>query len=230
MEIKDCHKRLKRFYGDVAFCQNRDIVGLVTGKKVLDIGCGYGSLISHIKNERPDLDVVGIDPDPQSRKMAKELYDIDVIDMSVYDLKFPDNSFTTVILRDAVHHFETKDELVKALKEIRRVSSNELIIFDPNPNWILKISRKFINHKDPEAPYEYVREELEKAGFKIKSTSLRDVIAFPLSGGFVGIELIPNNKVIKNFVIALDKALNTLFKVLKLQKFFCWRYIIHAVK
>jgi hypothetical protein len=37
--------RLRRFYGAVASDQNRSILQMVTGESVLELGCGYGSLI-----------------------------------------------------------------------------------------------------------------------------------------------------------------------------------------
>ena len=49
--MKNPEKRLNRFYGDVAKDQNADIIKSISGKNILDIGCGYGNLINQIKTE-----------------------------------------------------------------------------------------------------------------------------------------------------------------------------------
>ena len=230
MDITNKEKRLHRFYGDVAKLQNTDIIKLITSRRVLDIGCGYGTLIKQIMDEKPGVEVVGIDIDPESISKARNLYGLNVKPVSVYDMDFSDNSFETVILREAIHHFDGPDNLDRALTEIRRVCSKELIVFDPNPNWIVKLSRKLIRHKDPEAPLKTVLRALRSKGFMVKTCKLRDVIAFPLSGGFVGRELVPNIKFIKDVILMLDSTINVLLRMLGIEKFFCWRYVIYAVK
>ena len=230
MNISQCEKRLSRFYGDVAKLQNMDIIKLITGRKILDIGCGYGSLIDQIRREKRGVEVVGIDVDPESISMAKALYGIDVRPVSVHKMDFADNSFDTVILRETIHHFEGGEGLRSALSEIRRVCGKEVIIFDPNPNWVVKFSRKLIRHRDPEAPLDDVLKALELSGFKVKACRWRDVIAFPLSGGFVGMELVPNIDFLKKPVLAIDKFLNRVLSLFKIQKHVCWRYLIYATK
>ena len=230
MDITNKERRLNRFYGDVARLQNRAIIDLITGSKILDIGCGYGTLIKQIMDEKHGAEVVGIDIDPESISKAKELYGLNIKPISVYNMSFTDGSFETIILREAIHHFDEPGSLDRALSEIRRVCSKELIVFDPNPNWIVKLSRRLIKHKDPEAPLETVLQALRSKGFAVKTCKLRDVIAFPLSGGFVGRELVPNVKFMKDIIVTLDGAINVLLRMLRIEKFFCWRYVIYAVK
>lgn len=230
MQINNHIERIYRFYGDVAAWQNRDIINLISGKKVLDIGCGYGSLLNQIKKERKDTEVKGIDTDKEAIEIAQKLYGLKVKCGSVYKIDFSDNLFETVILRETIHHFNEADNLNLALREISRVCSKELIVFDPNPNWIVKISRKIINHKDPEMPLDVTIKTLEERGFYIKSYFLRDVFAFALSGGFVGLELVPNIRPIKRLIIEIDAKLNDILIFLNMQKHFCWRYLIYATK
>jgi len=229
-KVKDAEKRLNRFYGDVARLQNREIINLITGRKVLDIGCGYGYLLRQIKQEKTDTEVFGIDIDPEAIRMARSLYDLDVREMSVYKMDFPDGYFDTVILRDTMHHFAKNDDLINALREIRRVCGKELIILDPNPNWIVRFSRKLIGHVDHEVSCGYITDILEDNGFAVKTIMWRDLFAFPLSGGFIGPELIPNIGFLKKTVIFFDKVINSFLSVLHIQKHFCWRYIIYAAR
>lgn len=230
VKVKNAEKRLSRFYGDVANSQNKEIIKLITGMRILDVGCGYGFLIRQIRKEKANAEIIGIDIDPESIEMASRLYGIDVRNMSVFKLDFPDGYFDTVILREAVHHFNTHDNLKAALNEIKRVCGKELIIFDPNPNLMLRLCRKLIRHVDQEAPCEYVVKALEENGFMVSSLKWRDIIAFPLSGGFISMELVPNIKICKDLVMALDRGLNAVLSGLKIQRHFCLRYLIYAIK
>src|ERR671923_2521622 len=42
-----------------------------SGHRVLDIGCGTGTLVVLIKRLHPDVDVVGLDPDPKALGRAR---------------------------------------------------------------------------------------------------------------------------------------------------------------
>jgi len=228
VKVDGAEGRLNRFYGEVAKSQNRAIIGLISGSRVLDVGCGYGYLAKQIRQERPAAEVFGIDIDPESVEKAKKLYGIDIRKMSAYKLDFSDGYFDTVILRETIHHFDTYYKLQSALKEIRRVCGKELIIFDPNPNWIVRISRKLIKHVDPEASSAYIVKALKDSGFTVASLVWRDVVAFPLSGGFIGREFVPNVKFFKDTVMMLDNAINMVLSTLNIQRQFCWRYLIYA--
>ena len=113
---------------------------------------------------------------------------------------------------------------------ISAVCRKEVIVFDPNPNWILKFCRKVVRHKDAELTFDQVVAALGEHGFRVAYSSWRDVIAFPLSGGFVGVELVPNVGWVKKAVLALDAGLTRIVLALRMQRIFCWRYLIHFVR
>src|ERR1051325_1150649 len=45
---------------------------LQPGQDVLDIGCGTGTFVLMVKRTRPDVRVVGLDPDPKALARAKQ--------------------------------------------------------------------------------------------------------------------------------------------------------------
>jgi ubiquinone/menaquinone biosynthesis C-methylase UbiE len=95
------------------------------GFRVLDIGCGTGSLAVLIKRMHPESEVVGIDPDPAAisvaeRKANRARLSIK-FDRGFSDrLPYADASFDRVFSSFMFHHLAA-DEKSATLGEIRRV-------------------------------------------------------------------------------------------------------------
>ena len=62
---------VKLLGGDRARIVLLDHAALQPGYRVLDIGCGTGTLATLIKRLHPDVEVVGIDPDPKALARAR---------------------------------------------------------------------------------------------------------------------------------------------------------------
>jgi ubiquinone/menaquinone biosynthesis C-methylase UbiE len=96
-----------------------------TGHRVLDIGCGTGALVVLIKRLHPDVDVVGLDPDPNAliragRKAERTAVPIQLDQGFSDELPYPDASFDRVFSSFMLHHLQP-GEREKTLREIRRV-------------------------------------------------------------------------------------------------------------
>ena len=110
------------------------------GHKVLDIGCGTGTLVILIKGIHPDVSVVGIDPDPKALARGKrkaERAGVSVqFDQGFSDeLRYPDASFDRVFSSFMFHHIYA-DQKEKTLREVWRVLSPQgslhLLDFEPS--------------------------------------------------------------------------------------------------
>jgi ubiquinone/menaquinone biosynthesis C-methylase UbiE len=93
--------------------------------RVLDVGCGTGTLAVLVKQLQPGVEVVGVDPDPQAlaraTRKARRAGAAIRFDPGFADaLGYPPASVDRVLSSFMFHHL-TRDDKAKAIAEIRRV-------------------------------------------------------------------------------------------------------------
>ena len=95
------------------------------GQRVLDLGCGTGTLTLLVKQHHPDSDVLGIDGDPAilAQARAKSLAaraNVTFTQGMAFSLPYPDNSFDRILSSLVFHHL-TREHKRRAIAEIYRV-------------------------------------------------------------------------------------------------------------
>ena len=95
------------------------------GQRVLDLGCGTGTLALMVKRSQPDAEVVGLDADPQMLKVATAKAALETIAVKfdqgmAFSLPYPDDSFDRVLSSLMIHHLKTPDK-GKTAREIHRI-------------------------------------------------------------------------------------------------------------
>jgi ubiquinone/menaquinone biosynthesis C-methylase UbiE len=95
------------------------------GHRVLEVGCGTGSLLIELKRLCPEADVVGLDPDPKAlararRKAARAAILIQLDQGFGDELPYPDASFDRLLSCLMFHHIPS-DQKAKTLRAARHV-------------------------------------------------------------------------------------------------------------
>ena len=96
---------------------------LDAGAKVLDVGCGPGTITADLADRVPQGHVTGIDSAQEIIEQAKETVgdrsNLDFATGDVYALDYPDDSFDVVHAHQVLQHL---GDPVRALREMRRVT------------------------------------------------------------------------------------------------------------
>ena len=99
--------------------------GLRPGQRVLDLGCGTGTLAIEMASRCPGLQIFGLDGDPEvlaraERKAVRAGVEITWQHGLATRLPFPDGSFDRAVSTLFFHHLATEDK-VSAARELQRV-------------------------------------------------------------------------------------------------------------
>lgn len=135
---------------------------LPQGAAVLDVGCGDGTIDALIQEQRPDLQIHGVDV---------MLRPVTRIPVSLFDgrvLPFPDKSFDSVMFVDVLHH---TDDPVVLLREAARVARGSIVLKDHTMEGPLAYARLRLMdwvgnaHHNVVLPYNYWPEQRWRDAF-----------------------------------------------------------------
>lgn len=128
----------------------------VQGKKVLDVGCGYGLYVDYLNKQ--GIEATGLDFVDEFIKFAKETKKGTFIKGEAEKLPFQDNFFDTIILFDILEHGDD----IKILKEAKRVSEKAILVIVPKKvDYQLEQSGVIFRHYlDKSHLREYEREDI----------------------------------------------------------------------
>lgn len=231
MFIKDSYKRLLpgNFFSLIDKYHNEFICKYIEHGSVLDIGCGYGSLVNYLNQKK--IAATGVDNDEYSIGIAKMLFPTNNYISGTLDESFEPRSFDYVILKDALHHIYEQNEFEEISACVKKVlkPGGKMIIFDPNVNFILKTARIISSHKDAECSFKDAVRLLNENKFKIIKIDFAELFGLPISGGYVGICFVPKIQFLQKLLLFFNKLLSNIISKIFLRKYLLWRYLIMAV-
>ncbi len=137
----------------------RKLVQQTGATRVLDAGCGEGFGLQYLQQAYPSLTFVGGDLSTESLVWGRANlpYVAPLVNLNLYHLPFPDNSFPLVICLEVLEHLP--DSRI-GLRELARVSSEYVLLSVPHEPWFR--SANFLRGKhfwafgnDPEHLHNY---------------------------------------------------------------------------
>jgi ubiquinone/menaquinone biosynthesis C-methylase UbiE len=113
---------VKLFGGDAVRRALLKQAALRPSQRVLDVGCGTGTLATMIKRLHPDVEVVCLDPDSKALARARRKAALSIqFDQGFADeLPYPEASFDRALSSFMFHHLPP-DEKGRMLRAVRRV-------------------------------------------------------------------------------------------------------------
>lgn len=155
-----------------------DILNLPNKKiRVLDVGCGTGTVAVELKQQKSKIELYGIDPDEKilalaRKKIIKNSVSVHLKQAYAQKLPFPDNHFDAAYSSLVWHHIpdhakqECFNEVFRVLKKDGRFVLSD---FGKPKYWWLPSAAHFARFfEDGKANYEgRIPAMMEKAGFEI---------------------------------------------------------------
>ena len=149
-----------------------DIIQLqLTGRSVLDIGCGDGFYIIRFFDRGSPRKITGIDASQEAIRIAsinKQGRPIQFVVGDARRLPFPDNSFDLALIQSILHHSDSPLDIVR---EAFRVAP-EIVIHEPNGNnlavkVIEKLSRYHREHQEKSYTSYQIRNWVRNVGGEV---------------------------------------------------------------
>jgi len=117
--------------------------------RILDVGCGTGQLIFHLRQILPEADLVGVDISEASVRRARDLGigTFIVGDISTLDLTPELGRFDLVMLSSVVHHFTDPRVPISCAKR-HLAEDGRILSYDPNV-----YNPFFALYRNPKSPF-----------------------------------------------------------------------------
>jgi 2-polyprenyl-3-methyl-5-hydroxy-6-metoxy-1,4-benzoquinol methylase len=95
---------------------------------LLDVGSGTGSFVKEMKQN--GWEVTGLEPDDDARKVAKELYQLDLADTNQF-YQLPSGSFDAITMWHVLEHVHDLSAYIQQLRKVLK-ANGKLLIAVPN--------------------------------------------------------------------------------------------------
>lgn len=219
--------RLDGAWGHVDSAINRRIAGLLPrGARVLDLGCGFGSLTDQLAASHR---VFGIDPLVGCLRAAvRRQPGTAAICGSATQLPLRPGSANVVVLKDVLHHLVDEIPTERLFEEFEQLGVSRVVVVDPNPNPFLLAARRLLRHVDPVCGPGEAARLFEANGFRVERTEYGVLFSLPLSGGYVGPVLLPPWRGLWIPLLWAEDLICRVLDRLRLGRFVCWRYYLVA--
>lgn len=173
-----------------------ELLSLIKGKKILDIGCGSGHFVDVLSKK--NFDATGIDLIDEFIEYATKKYQGKFLTTNALKLPFKNKEFDTVFLRNVLEHISDDK---KVLKEAIRVGKKIIVIVPQKSPNSLKIRGLIFSHyQDKSHLRNYTKKTLANLVKKTNSKLVKITITEKLPNKSIFFELFNAPAIIKKII------------------------------
>ena len=154
----------------------RQRLRLPSGSKVLDVGCGTGSILEMLSREH---EAYGTDTSPIAIELCGQRGLKNAHQCSLDSFPYPDIRFDLITLLDVIEHV---DDDLEVLRQAYRFLSpgGAILVTVPAYQWLWS-KHDAVNHHKRRYAKTQLRGVLDAAGFRIEMLSYYNAILFPIA-------------------------------------------------
>jgi ubiquinone/menaquinone biosynthesis C-methylase UbiE len=119
------------FYVNATIQATIERLDLNSHERILDLGCGTGTLIERLLDLAPEIEILGLDPSVEMLDVARQKLpeSIELRVGSAESIPFPDESFDRVISTSVFHYFRSPTQAIREAKRVLKPNGS-LVITD----------------------------------------------------------------------------------------------------
>ena len=144
----DYYRSVEKYTNKTSVNKRDILIGrlIEDNSKILDIGCGDGSLLAYLADQKKHVEIFGIDISKEPVRLANER-GVKAQCMDVMNMEIPDDwSFDYILMADFIEHIPEPEKLLLAIKDHFRKA---VIISFPNIGYITSRLRLMIGGRFP---------------------------------------------------------------------------------
>ena len=200
------------------------------GRRVLDIGCGYGSLVAYLRS--CGYEAEGIDLDRDAIETGCRLFPDNPIRIGNAESldNWAPNSFDSITLKDSLHHLVCEGDFPSAA-HLPPCSCTRRTLGDSRPEPDLDRAAG-TPHCRPQRRGSLsaasASPNWKRNGFATRGIEFFETVGLPLSGGYVGVRMVPNLQLCNSALAAINAVASAAVNAAGIGSRVCWRYILWA--
>jgi ubiquinone/menaquinone biosynthesis C-methylase UbiE len=119
------------FYVNATVQETMHRLDINSHERILDLGCGTGTLIQRLLQLAPEIKIVGIDPSAEMLNVARQKLpkSVKLRVGSADSIPFPNESFDLIISTNAFHYFRNPSQAIQEAKRVLKPNGH-LVITD----------------------------------------------------------------------------------------------------
>lgn len=119
------------FYVNATVQETLYRLDLSSHERILDLGCGTGTLIQRLLHLAPELEIVGLDPSAEMLNIAQRKLpqSVELRVGRADSIPFPTESFDLIISTNAFHYFRNPSQAIQEAKRVLKPNGH-LVITD----------------------------------------------------------------------------------------------------